>query len=72
MVALWKGLDLPAWEAPYVLRAVRLGYLAGYGEVLVSGELAEDRTNAAAEARWGEDWQKRLAAARERERTADR
>ena len=30
MVALWRGLDLPAWEAPYVLRDARLGYLNGY------------------------------------------
>lgn len=66
MVALWKGLDIPAWEAPYALRAARLGYLAGYDATLVSGELSEDRTNAAAEARWGEDWQKKLAALRER------
>src|SRR5919202_6862832 len=51
MVALWKGLDLPAWEAPYVLRAARLGYLAGYDNALVSGELTEDRVSAAAEAR---------------------
>ena len=72
MVGLWKGLDLPAWEAPYVLRAVRLGYLAGYDEILVSGELSEDRAKTAAEARWGEAWQKKLAAARERELRADR
>ena len=30
MVALWRGLDLPAWEAPYVLRDARLGYINGY------------------------------------------
>ena len=22
MVAMWRGLDLPAWEAPYVLREI--------------------------------------------------
>src|SRR3982751_5978209 len=67
MVALWKGLDLPAWIAPYALRDARLGYLAGYEEILVSGELSENATNAAASARWGEAWRKKLTAARERE-----
>ena len=67
MVALWEGLDLPAWVAPYVLRDARLGYLTGYGEALVSGGLAEERVEEAARARWGEGWQKRLAAARKRE-----
>ena len=66
MVALWEGLDLPAWVAPYALRDARLGYLAGYGGILVSGELPEDATNAAAKARWGEAWRKRLVAAHER------
>ncbi len=66
MVALWEGLDLPAWEAPYVLRDARLGYVAGYGEALVSGELSEDATNTAAEARWGYGWREKLHAARER------
>ncbi len=66
MVALWEGLDLPAWEAPYVLRDTRLGYLAGYEEALVSGELSEDSTNTAAEARWGYGWRTKLRAARER------
>ncbi len=66
MVALWRGLDLPAWEAPYVLRDTRLGYLQGYDQVLVAGELDEDRIKQAAEARWGEDWRKRLKAARAR------
>jgi hypothetical protein len=68
MVALWLGLDLPAWEAPYALRDARLGYLKGYERALVSGELSERQTNRAAEARWGEGWQQRLAAARERAR----
>ncbi len=66
MISLWKGLDLPAWVAPYALRDARLGYLAGYEEALVSGQLPEDAVNAAAEARWGEGWQKKLAAARRR------
>jgi hypothetical protein len=25
MVALWRGLDLPGWEAPYVLRDAKMG-----------------------------------------------
>lgn len=66
MVEMWRGLDLPAWIAPYALRDARLGYLAGYGEALVSGELAEERVGAAAEARWGESWREKLAAARKR------
>ena len=66
MVEMWRGLDLPAWEAPYVLRDARLGYLNGYEETLISGELAEEQTTRAAESRWGEGWQERLAAARER------
>ncbi len=67
MVEMWRGLDLPAWVAPYALRDVRLGYLAGYGEALASGELAGERTRAAAEARWGDGWWEKLASARERE-----
>ena len=70
MVALWEGLDLPAWVAPYALRDARLGYLAGYERALVSKELSEDAINAAAEARWGENWREKLAAARKRK--ADR
>ena len=66
MVALWQRLDLPAWEAPYALRDARLGYLKGYERALVSGELSEGQTTRAAESRWGEGWQERLAAARER------
>src|ERR687898_2502273 len=66
MVEMWRGLDLPAWEAPYVLRDARLGYLNGYERALVSGELTEGRTARAAESRWGEKWRERLAAARER------
>lgn len=72
MVSLWEGLDLPAWVAPYALRDARLGYLAGYGDALVSGELPEDARNAAAEARWGENWRERLAAARGRKAGGDR
>lgn len=66
MVALWRGLDLPAWEAPYVLRDARLGYLTGYEYALVSGCLSPENTDRAAEARWGEGWRKRLKAARRR------
>ncbi len=67
MVKMWRGLDLPAWIAPYALRDARLGYLAGYGAALVSGELADERVEAAAEARWGEGWRAKLEVARERE-----
>ena len=66
MVEMWRGLDLPAWEAPYALRDARLGYLNGYERALVSGELSEGQTARAAVSRWGEEWQKRLTAARER------
>ena len=66
MVEMWWGLDLPAWVAPYIIRDARLGYLAGYGEALVSGGLEESRVEEAARARWGEGWRERLAAARER------
>ena len=66
MISLWEGLDLPAWVAPYALRDARLGYLAGYGEVLISGKISEDAVNKAAEARWGENWREKLAAARRR------
>jgi hypothetical protein len=66
MVALWEGLDLPAWVAPYALRDARLGYLAGYGETLTSGKLSEEQTSRAAEARWGQGWREKLAAAHER------
>jgi hypothetical protein len=63
MVEMWWGLDLPGAYAPYVLRDARLGYLAGYEEALVSGELREDVMRKAAEARWGNDWRKKLRAA---------
>ena len=43
MVEMWRGLDLPAWEAPYVLRAARLGYLNGYERALISGEMSETK-----------------------------
>jgi hypothetical protein len=66
MVEMWRGLDLPAWVAPYALRDARLGYLAGYGEVLVSGRLPEGRVEEAARARWGDGWREKLAAACER------
>ncbi len=66
MVEMWRGLDLPAWVAPYALRDARLGYLAGYGKTLVSGKLAEERVEEAARARWGEGWREKLAVARKR------
>jgi hypothetical protein len=66
MVSLWQGLDLPAWKAPYALRAVRLGYLSGFGEMLVRGGLHEETASRAAAARWGERWQERLEALRHR------
>jgi hypothetical protein len=66
MVAMWRGLDLPAWEAPYVLRDARLGYLHGYEEALTSGVMSERQTARAAESRWGERWPEKLEAARER------
>ena len=66
MVQMWRGLDLPAWIAPYALRDVRLGYLNGYEEALVSGGLSERQSARAAEARWGEDWRERLEAAHRR------
>lgn len=70
MVEMWRGLNLPAWVAPYALRDARLGYLTGYGEGLVSGELPEGRLEKAARARWGDGWREKLATARER-RTSD-
>ena len=66
MVQMWRGLDLPAWEAPYVLRDARLGYLKGYERALLSGEMSEWQVSHAAESRWGERWRERLRAARER------
>ncbi len=66
MVALWRGLDLPAWKAPYILRDTRLGYLNGYGRALVDGRLSGESVSRAAEARWGRDWRGRLEAARKR------
>jgi len=66
MVEMWRGLDLPAWVAPYALRDARLGYLAGYGEALVTGGLPEGWVEDAARVRWGDNWREKLAAARER------
>jgi hypothetical protein len=66
MVEMWRGLDLPAWEAPYVLRDARLGYLNGYESALISGDMSEQQLSYAAESRWGERWRERLRAARER------
>jgi hypothetical protein len=66
MVELWRGLDLPAWVAPYALRDARLGYLNGYERALVSGGLLEERVVRAARARWGDGWEQKLEAARRR------
>ena len=66
MVEMWHGLDLPAWQAPYVLRDARLGYLNGYERALISGEMSEQQINNAAASRWGQRWRGRLRAARER------
>jgi len=63
MVEMWRGLDLPAWVAPYALRDARLGYHRGYDEALVSGELPEEQVERAARARWGEGWREKLEAA---------
>jgi len=68
MVEMWRGLDLPAWEAPYVLRDARLGYLNGYERALISGEMSEQQIRYAAGSRWGQRWPERLSAARERSR----
>ena len=66
MVEMWRGLDLPAWVAPYALRDARLGYLRGYDEALVSGEVSGEQAEHAARARWGEGWREKLQKARER------
>ncbi len=66
MVELWRGLDLPAWVAPYALRDARLGYLSGYEKALVSEGLPWDGAARAARARWGVRWEQRLEAARRR------
>jgi hypothetical protein len=66
MVGMWRGLDLPAWEAPYVLREARLGYLNGYQSALISGDMSEEQINNAAQSRWGKGWRQKLRAARER------
>ena len=66
MGELWRGLDQPAWVAPYALRDARLGYLNGYDRTLASEELSQDEANRAARARWGELWEQKLEAARRR------
>ena len=71
MVEMWRGLDLPAWVAPYALRDTRLGYLRGYEEALVAGGLAEHWVEEAARARWGDAWREKLRAARERNAAGD-
>ncbi len=68
MVELWRGFDLPAWVAPYVLRDVRLGYLGGYEKALVSGWLEEEQAERAARARWGDGWEQKLETALRRAR----
>lgn len=70
MVSLWQGLDLPAWEAPYILRNARLGYLSGFDEALFSGGLDQQTILRAATARWGERWYERLEALRTRQSEA--
>ncbi len=71
MVEMWRGLDLPAWVAPYALRDTRLGYLRGYEEALVAGGLAKHRVEEAARARWGDGWREKLRVARERNAAGD-
>ncbi len=66
MVSLWQDLDLPAWKAPYVLRAARLGYLSGFGDALAWGGLDKEISSRAAAARWGDRGQERLEALRNR------
>ena len=66
MVGLWRGLDLPAWVAPYALRDARLGYLKGYEMALVSERLSREAATRAARARWGGRWEQKLEAARRR------
>ena len=66
MVGLWRGLDLPAWVAPYALRDARLGYLKGYEMALVSEGLSRETATRAARARWGGRWEQKLEAARRR------
>ena len=66
MVEMWRGLDLPAWIAPYALRDARLGYLSGYEGALTSGELTERQVEEAAKARWGSNWREKLRTAHRR------
>jgi hypothetical protein len=63
---MWRGLDLPAWQAPYVLRDARLGYLKGYERALISGKMSEQQISYAAESRWGQRWREKLRAALKR------
>jgi hypothetical protein len=72
MVEMWRGLDLPAWEAPYVLRDARLGYLNGYERALISGDMSEQQIGHAAEGRWGERWRETQGCPREVRVAADR
>ena len=64
MVGMWRGLDLPAWVAPYALRDARLGYLNGYDRAVVSERFSRDEAIRAARARWGGRWEQKLEAAR--------
>ena len=68
---MWRGLDLPAWVAPYALRDARLGYLNGYDGALASAEGDRDEIVRAARARWGGRWERKLEAARRRARDLD-
>jgi hypothetical protein len=61
---MWRGLDLPAWVAPYALRDARLGYLKGYEMALVSEGLSWEAVTRAARARWGGRWEQKLETAR--------
>lgn len=67
MLSLWRGLDLPAWEAPYALRAVRLGYLSGFAKAFLYSDLDRETVSRASSARWGDRWPERLQALRDRE-----
>jgi hypothetical protein len=66
MVGMWRGLDLPAWVAPYALRDARLGYLKGYDRAVVSEGFSRDEAIRAARARWGGRWEQKFEAARRR------
>jgi hypothetical protein len=64
----WRGLELPGWVALYALRGARIGYLNGYEEALLYGELPEMRVQEAAKARWGDGWRRKLKATHQRQK----